>query len=249
MGTDLSDEFPQAALVARHLGSEHSEIVIPAAELLPELSWAVWAAETADHTILEYLIPLVALYRRLAATSAAPQRILTGYGADIPLGGMHRTTTALWSLDSVIAYDMARFDGLNEMTPVLSGMHGMWSTHPYWDREVLDLLVRLDPGLKHRHGRDKWVLRQSLRDLLPARTVNRPKLGVHESSGTTSAWTALLTSMGVPDERVEDAKCSMARHLFQRLVLDGGHPAEIPFDDVLRRATRASRRAERQTTV
>ncbi len=246
MGTDLSDEFPQAALVARHLDSEHSEIIIPVAELLPELVWAVWAAETADFTILEYLMPLVALYRRLAD---GPRRILTGYGADIPLGGMHRTTTSLGPLDAAVARDMATFDGLNEMTPVLSGMHGMWSTHPYWDRDLLDLLVRLDPGLKHRHGRDKWVLRQALSDLLPAQTVNRPKLGVHESSGTTSAWTTLLTATGVPVARVADAKRSMARQLFQRLVIQGEHPAEIPFDEVLRHATRATRQAERQATA
>jgi (carboxyethyl)arginine beta-lactam-synthase len=230
LGTDAGDEFDAARAVARHLGTDHTELKLPAADLIAELPWAVAAAEIDDPEVLEYLLPLVALYRRLPAT---PRRILTGYGADIPLGGMHRTTEPLELLDGVIAADMDSFDGLNELSPLLSGVAGHWSTHPYWDRDVLDLLVSLEPGLKRRHGRDKWVLREAMRGRLPQQTLCRPKLGIHEGSGLTSAWNRMLRDAGVPAGAVPDAKRAMARSLYASAVLCAVRPDEIRIDDVL----------------
>ncbi|WP_443049633.1 asparagine synthase-related protein [Streptomyces sp. NBC_00178] len=223
MGTDTSDEFAEARVVATHLGSAHREITVPTADLLGQLPYAIWASESVDPDIIEYLLPLTALYRALDGPA---RRILTGYGADIPLAGMHREDR-LPQLDTAVAFDMATFDGLNEMTPVLSGIQGHWSTHPYWDRDVLDLLVSLEAGLKRRHGRDKWVLREAMSPLLPQETVNRPKLGVHEGSGTTSSFSLLLIDAGVPEADVHRAKSLVVREIFDRVVVEGRPPAEV----------------------
>ncbi|MEU1465206.1 asparagine synthase-related protein [Streptomyces sp. NPDC005727] len=233
MGTDLRDEFREARLVADHLartrpgpsGPRHTEIRIGTAELLAELPWTVWASECTDPEVVEYLLPLAALYRRLP--TSRPLRILTGYGADIPLGGMHREVDRPAALDDAVAHDMDTFDGLNEMSPVLSGAAGHWTTHPYWDRDLLESLVTLEAGLKRRHGRDKWVLREAVADLLPAETVRRPKLGVHEGSGTTSSFTLLLREHGVPDARIAAAKGEVVRRLYDAVVAGAAHPDEI----------------------
>ncbi|MEU1313386.1 asparagine synthase-related protein [Streptomyces cinnamoneus] len=229
MGTDEADEFPQARVVARHIGSAHREITIPTAELLRRLPHTVWAAECLDPDVVEYLLPLTALYLRVGGTG---RRILTGYGADIPLGGMHREDR-LPALDTAVCHDMDTFDGLNEMTPVLSGVGGHWSTHPYWDRDVLDVLVSLEAGLKRRYGQDKWVLRAAMGDVLPHEVVVRPKLGVHEGSGTTSSFTRLLTDAGVPPDRVHRAKHLVVRELFDQVVVDGRHPDDVATDAVV----------------
>jgi len=223
LGTDAADEFAAARLVADHLGTRHEEYTLDAEQLVADLAWAVWAVEITDPDVLEYLLPLVSLYRTLPGP---PRRILTGYGADIPLGGMHRDTVALAELDRVLADDMATFDGLNELAPALSGIAGHWTTHPYWDREVLDLLVSLEPGLKRREGTDKWVLREAFTGLLPAETVRRRKLGVHEGTGTSSTWTRLLRESGVPGPEVRQAKQAVAGRLHRLLVEADGHPAD-----------------------
>ncbi|MGW5425303.1 asparagine synthase-related protein [Streptomyces sp. NPDC003943] len=230
MGTDTSDEFAQARAVVDHLGTRHREITVPTADLLAQLPYAVWASESVDPDIIEYLLPLVALYRELGGPG---RRILTGYGADIPLAGMHREDR-LPNLDTAVAYDMATFDGLNEMSPVLSLLGGHWTTHPYWDRNVLDLLVSLEAGLKRRYGRDKWVLRQAMADALPEETVTRPKLGVHEGSGTTSSFSLLLTGHGVAEQSLHEAKRQVVRELFDRTVVAGRHPGEVSTADAVR---------------
>ncbi|MFE4975809.1 asparagine synthase-related protein [Kitasatospora sp. NPDC056651] len=236
MGTDLGDEFAAARLVADHLGARHpglrhTEITLTTGELLAELPWAVWAAEVTDPDIIEYLLPLVALYRRL---DGPPRRILTGYGADIPLGGMHRHARHLPELDDLVAHDMAHFDGLNEMSPTLAAIAGHWTTHPYWDRDVLDTLLPLEAGLKHRDGIDKWVLRRAAADVLPAETVRRPKLGVHEGSGTTSALDRLFLAHGTAPDRVRQARRQALDALYDTLVAGPAHPDDIPLDDFLK---------------
>lgn len=228
MGTDTSDEFPQARVVARHLGSAHREITVASADLLTLLPHTVHAAESLDPEVIEYLLPLTALYRRMGGPA---RRVLTGYGADIPLGGMHREDR-LPKLDTAVVRDMDTFDGLNEMSPVLSAVAGHWSTHPYWDREVLETLTSLEAGLKRRYGRDKWVLRAAMTDLLPAETVNRPKLGVHEGSGTTASFSALVLRAGAAEEEVAAVKGRVVRELFDRTVAGGVAPDDIDIEEV-----------------
>ncbi len=234
LGTDAGDEFAAARIVAEHLGVRHREFQVRGVDLLRQLPWAVAAAEITDAEVLEYLLPLVVLYRAVPGTG---RRVLTGYGADIPLGGMHRATIRLACLDQVIATDMQGFDGLNEMSSVLGGLAGHWTTHPFWDRAVLDVLVALEPGLKRRHGQDKWVLREAMSDMLPEATVTRPKLGIHEGSGATSVWTALLRDSGVAERDVPAAKNAMATAIHRRVVAQAQPPDAVSFDDVLREVT------------
>ncbi|MFJ1865674.1 asparagine synthase-related protein [Streptomyces sp. NPDC088097] len=237
MGTDTSDEFPQARVVAAHLGSAHREVTIASADLLSLLPHTVHACESTDPEVVEYLLPLTALYRRMGGP---PRRVLTGYGADIPLGGMHREDR-LPNLDTAVAHDMDTFDGLNEMSPVLSTAAGHWSTHPYWDRDVLELLTSLEAGLKRRHGRDKWVLRAAMTELLPAETVNRPKLGVHEGSGTTASFSALVRRAGAAEEEVAAFKARVVQALFDRTVVGGVHPDEVDIEEIVAKAVAEGR--------
>lgn len=230
LGTDSGDEFAAARAVADHLGVRHREIRVSGEELIRQLPWAIAAAEITDPAVIEYLLPLVVLYRQLGQGEL---RILTGYGADIPLGGMHRTATRLDVLEDAIAADMATFDGLNELSPVLGGLAGHWTTHPFWDRAALDVLVCLEPGLKRRHGADKWVLREAMRDLLPEAAVSRPKLGIHEGSGTSGTWTRMLRDAGVRDPDIPAAKRTMAAAIYQRVVAGGEAPADVPIEDAL----------------
>lgn len=227
MGTDRSDEFAPASLVAGHLGARHTEVSASIESVLAELPVVVALTECADPAVNEYLLPLARLYRELPAGS----RVMTGYGADIPLGGMHRGQADM-ALEELIVDDMSTFDGLNELTPTLGSHLGLWTSHPYWDRAVLQRLTTLAAGLKRRDGIDKWVLRQAFADLLPAETVSRPKLGIHEGSGTTSYWSEVLLGRGVPAGRVQAAKARISRDVYDLVVVGGHAPGAVDLDAV-----------------
>lgn len=227
MGTDRSDEFGPAALVATHLGARHTEVSTTVASVLAELPWVVALTECADPAVNEYLLPLARLYRELPSGS----RVMTGYGADIPLGGMHRGQADL-ALEELIVDDMATFDGLGELSPNLGSHLGLWTAHPYWDRAVLQRLVTLAAGLKRREGIDKWVLRRAFADLLPTETVHRPKLGIHEGSGTTSSWSEQLLGLGVAAGRVHATKTRVSRSVYDLVVVGGVAPGDVDLAEV-----------------
>lgn len=228
MGTDAGDEFEHSRRVVDHVGTSHRELHATSASVIAALPRTIALAESADAEVLEYLLPLVVLYEQI---TAGPRRVLTGYGADIPLGGMHRDEHDLAGLDARISHDLNTFDGLGEMTPLLGGHVGLWTTHPYWDRDLLHRLITFEPGLKRRDGIDKWVLRRACADLLPRATVERPKLGIHEGSGTTSTWTAMLQNVGVRTHDVLAVKQAMARDLYDDIVLGGTDPADVDLDE------------------
>lgn len=230
MGTDAGDEFDHSRLVADYVGTVHHELHVSSTDVIDALPRTIALAESTDAEILEYLLPLVVLYEQIAS---GPRRVLTGYGADIPLGGMHRDEHDLAGLDHRIAHDLATFDGLGEITPLIGGHVGLWTTHPYWDRDLLQRLTTFEPGLKRRDGIDKWVLRQACSDLLPRATVRRAKLGIHEGSGTTSTWTAMLSELDVPGVDIPQTKHAIAKALYHEVVLGRSDPKEIDLHEYM----------------
>jgi (carboxyethyl)arginine beta-lactam-synthase len=83
------------------------------------------------------------------------------------------------------------------------------------------------------------VLREAVRDLLPAETVNRPKLGVHEGSGTTSTWTVLLEKLGSPAERVEEFKHLVCQHIYRQVVVEAVPPDQVRTVEVMQDCIRS----------
>lgn len=225
MGTDRSDEFAPASTVAEYLGAQHTEVSTTIDSVLAELPSVVALTECADPAVTEYLLPLARLYREVPTGS----RVITGYGADIPLGGMHRGKAQM-ALEELIVHDMSTFDGLNELSPNLGTHLGLWTSHPYWDRAVLNRLVTLAAELKRRDGKDKWVLREAFRNVLPAETVQRPKLGIHEGSGTTSFWSEVLLAQGVEPSRVPAAKSRISGAVYDLVVVGGTAPESVDLD-------------------
>ena len=94
-------------------------------------------------------------------------------------------------------------------------------------RRGIRRLVSLAAGLKRRDGVDKWVLRQAFADLLPAETVLRPKLGIHEGSGTTSFWSEQLLGLGVDPGQVHATKTRVSRAVHDLVVARGTAPDDV----------------------
>jgi asparagine synthase (glutamine-hydrolysing) len=48
---------------------------------------------------------------------------------------------------------------------------------PFLDSHVLETAARIPDGMRRRKGEKKWVLREAVRDLVPAEVMDRPKMG------------------------------------------------------------------------
>ncbi|MBI5855787.1 MAG: amidotransferase 1, exosortase A system-associated [Nitrospirae bacterium] len=55
--------------------------------------------------------------------------------------------------------------------------HSLEVRVPLLDHEVMELAARIPSRFKLRHGEGKYILKQVLRDLVPAEAMNRPKMG------------------------------------------------------------------------
>jgi asparagine synthase (glutamine-hydrolysing) len=53
--------------------------------------------------------------------------------------------------------------------------HSVEARVPFLDHELVELCARIPVSLKLRGGREKYILRQAMRHVLPAEIVNRPK--------------------------------------------------------------------------
>jgi asparagine synthase (glutamine-hydrolysing) len=60
----------------------------------------------------------------------------------------------------------------------LTASQGLQGRAPLFDRRVVDHAFAVPPDLKLRGTTEKWVLKEAVRDLLPATVVDRPKSGM-----------------------------------------------------------------------
>ncbi|MFE6482850.1 asparagine synthetase B family protein [Streptomyces sp. NPDC057757] len=60
----------------------------------------------------------------------------------------------------------------------LTASQGIQGRSPLFDRRVVDRAFATPPALKLRGTAEKWVLKEAVRDLLPATVVDRPKSGM-----------------------------------------------------------------------
>jgi asparagine synthase (glutamine-hydrolysing) len=63
--------------------------------------------------------------------------------------------------------------------------HSVEARVPFLDHELVELCARIPVSLKLRGGREKYILRQAMRRVLPAEIVNRPKRWL---STPNAAW-------------------------------------------------------------
>jgi asparagine synthase (glutamine-hydrolysing) len=60
----------------------------------------------------------------------------------------------------------------------LTAASGLQGRSPLFDRAVIDHAFTVPPRLKLAGTSEKWVLKEAVRDLLPATIVDRPKSGM-----------------------------------------------------------------------
>lgn len=231
IGTEAINEFEYAKLVADKYQTDHHEFLISGENFLEKLPHVIWSAEIPYAEFIEYLLPVYVTYEKV---SAFTKHILTGYGSDILFGGMLDPKGSIHNLDESIHKDVLSIDGPNEFTHAVGLVHGIWTEHPYLDRDFLRVSLQLDPRLKNLRGIEKYILRKSFEKVLPQRNVWRKKIGVHESTGSESAFTKWIKEKMPSDEPLKLRKDKIIYRVLKSLYEENASPDDIDINSLVK---------------
>ena len=208
-----SPDLAAANKVAKHIGTIHHEINFTLEEGLDAIRDVIYHIETYDVTTVRASTPMYLLSRVIK--SMGVKMVLSGEGADELFGGylyfhkapnpraFHEETVR--KISKLHLYDCLRAN----KSLAAWGVEGRV---PFLDKEFLDVAMRLNPADKMiTNGRiEKWVLRKTFEDLLPAEVAWRQK--EQFSDGVGYGWIDTLRSMA--SREVTDEQMTNARYRF-----------------------------------
>ena len=217
IGTKDSPDVAAARIVAKHLGTDHTEVLFDTEEGLRCLEEVIWSLESYDTTTVRASVPMWLLARHISEKSEC-KVILSGEGSDELMGGylyFHGAPTP----EHFAAENMRRlrlihqFDGLRADRCVAA--HGLELRVPFLDKDVIDTGMRMQPELKMpRDGVEKWVLRNAFGDgFLPDEILWRQKNGMSDAVGYS--WVGTVKKYAedcISDEQFENIKIGAAGH-------------------------------------
>lgn len=175
-------DLEYAQLVARHIQSEHHEIVVNLDDMLAVLPDVIYHLESFDALLVRSSI--VNFMAGRTAADYAPAT-LSGEGGDELFAGY----AYLKALDpALLADELLDITGRLQNTALqrvdrCSAAHGIIAHVAFLAPEVLEYALRIPVEYKLRNGVEKWVLRQAAGDLLPPVVLNRTKAKFWKGAG------------------------------------------------------------------
>ena len=187
VGFEGSPDLLAARLVARHIGSDHRELVITPQQVLQELPRILRHLESFDQDLVRSAVPCW-FVSRFAAEQV--KVVLTGEGADELFAGYtyYRDIADPEVLAEELRRSIGQMHSINlQRVDRMSMAHGLEARVPFLDRETIALGLSLPVAWKltETGGKrvEKWILRKAFEDLLPGEIVWRDKLQFDQGSG------------------------------------------------------------------
>lgn len=200
-------------------------------ELAEDLPLTIAAVETWEWHVLTHALPMRSLTKRIAADGH--KVVLSGEGSDEIFGGyptwdrdVNRRAERLRRLEDLSRTNCRRLDRI-----------GMADTLefrvPFLQRRLVEFALSLSTDRFDGRPIDKWLLRESLKEVLPQPVLERPKLsfarGAGYDYGAHSQGRALLAervaprnATGVPPQWKAQARFP-AEERFLELFCDNGY--------------------------
>jgi asparagine synthase (glutamine-hydrolysing) len=191
IGLEGSVDLKYAKLVAEHLCTKHTEIILTERDFCDAIPEVIYAIESYDTTTVRASIGNYLLGKYIAANSEA-KVIFNGDGSDELLGGYLYMKKA----DDSIEFDkecrrllkeIHMFDVLRSDKCISS--HGLEPRTPFLDRGFTQYILSLPCDIRHQpHTIEKYWLRQafSMDELLPLEVLWRKKEAFSDGVSDTS---------------------------------------------------------------
>ena len=203
VGTKGSPDLAAARAVARHIGSDHHELIFGSDDLADVLPHVIYHLESADIDLVRSALPT-----HFAATLARRhvKAVLTGEGADELFAGYayhHAYARKPRALADELTRSLGTMHNINlQRVDRITMAQGLEARTPYLDRDLIDFAQSIPASLKMKvmHARngetiEKWILRKASEDLLPADVLWRKKAQFDEGSGTVEVLEHALSRL------------------------------------------------------
>jgi len=181
-GLENSSDFKYARIVAEKIKSEHLEIVVTYDEIIKALPQVIYHLESFDaylvrSTIINYIVTSKAkTYIDHVFSGESGDEFFAGYDylKSIQLNELPNELIKITKALSNTAFQRVDRSAYS---------HGIIPHLPFSDPEVVNYSLKIPPELKIHNGIEKWILRESARDILPDEILNRPKEKFWQGSG------------------------------------------------------------------
>lgn len=203
IGTAGSPDLAAARAVAKHIGSDHHELVFTADDLVKVLPHVIYQLESADVDLVRSALPT-----HFAATLARRhvKAVLTGEGADELFAGYtyhHAYAHKPRALADELTRSLGAMHNINlQRVDRITMGQGLEARTPFLDRDLIDFAQSIPASLKMKitgenphETTEKWILRKACEDLLPADVVWRKKAQFDEGSGTIDVLNQALSQL------------------------------------------------------
>jgi asparagine synthase (glutamine-hydrolysing) len=195
VGTTGSPDLAAARAVARHIGSDHHELIFTADDLAEVLPKVIYHLESADVDLVRSALPT-----HFATTLARRhvKAVLTGEGADELFAGYayhHAYAGNPHALAEEITRSLGTMHNINlQRVDRITMAQGLEARTPFLDRDLIAFAQTIPASLKmkitqtaSRETKEKWILRKACEELLPAEIIWRRKAQFDDGSGTVTA--------------------------------------------------------------
>jgi asparagine synthase (glutamine-hydrolysing) len=181
-GLEGAPDLEFARQVARHIGSEHHEVIVSLDDLLTALPEVIYHLESFDallvrSSITNYLVARLASdYVSLVFSGEGGDELFAGYAY---LKRLEPSTLD----DELLHITQSLHNTALQRVDRCAAAHGTMALVGFLDPQVVDYAFRIPVSLKMHHGTEKWILRQAVTNLLPPSVVKRPKAKFWQGSG------------------------------------------------------------------
>jgi asparagine synthase (glutamine-hydrolysing) len=193
IGMSGSSDLQHARLVADHIGSIHTEVLVTAEEMFAAVPNVIRAIESYDTTTVRASVPNTLLAKHIRETSGC-KVIFNGDGSDEVFGSYLYFNSA----PSDAAYedeckrlltDIHMFDVLRSDRSISS--NGLEPRTPYLDKEFVATALSIPTEFRRPINGlpEKWILREAFNDgTLPAKVLWRRKEAFSDGVSGEKSW-------------------------------------------------------------
>lgn len=214
IGMEGATDLKYAKMVAEHIGSHHTEIILPIDDWINSIKTVIYRTETYDMTTIRASVGQYLIGKYISEHTDI-KVLLNGDGSDEVCAGylyfykapnaleLHNENIRL--LKEIHYYDVLRVDR------AISG-HGLEARVPFLEHNFVDLYLSFPPEYRKpgNASMEKQLLRDAFKDtgLLPLEVLYRKKEAFSDGvSSVEKSWFQII------EDSIEEIKYKNAQHL------------------------------------